>query len=293
MKKTMSLEQIEANRANARKSTGPKTAEGKAMSRMNALKHGILAREVVLRGEDTSEREGEFQSMHRQFWEHLAPVGPVETMLVERMVTTYWRLHRVLIAERGETACSVGESRLKVERLDQGRVWSALQKGDLESSASGMLCVMEALRGVRKSVEEEGELTEAELQRVTSAFGGRLNPVATALQKIREDAREMVGEWPKDALKVQRRERVLDFIDRELARCERKLPAIEERERHEEQARRDASFLPTAAVVDKILRYEGSLERQLYRAMNQLERLQRARRGEVVPPPLTMEVSGG
>ena len=47
----VSLRKIEANRANAEKSTGPKTAEGKAMSRMNAIKHGILSREVVLRGE--------------------------------------------------------------------------------------------------------------------------------------------------------------------------------------------------------------------------------------------------
>jgi hypothetical protein len=46
-----------------------------------------------------------------------------------------------------------------------------------------------------------------------------------------------------------------------------------------------------AVVLDKILRYEATVERQLYRAMNQLERLQRRRNGEQVPPPLTMDVS--
>jgi hypothetical protein len=54
---------------------------------------------------------------------------------------------------------------------------------------------------------------------------------------------------------------------------------------------RDASLLPAQPVVDKILRYETSLERQLYRAMNQLERLQRLRNGERVPPPLAVQVS--
>jgi hypothetical protein len=43
--------------------------------------------------------------------------------------------------------------------------------------------------------------------------------------------------------------------------------------------------------VDKILRYETALERQLFRAMTELERLQRRRLGENAPPPVTAEVS--
>jgi hypothetical protein len=45
-------------------------------------------------------------------------------------------------------------------------------------------------------------------------------------------------------------------------------------------------------VLDKILRYETKLERQMYRAMAQLERVQRMRRGEAIPAPLSVEVSG-
>ena|SRR3989442_9356069 len=43
--------------------------------------------------------------------------------------------------------------------------------------------------------------------------------------------------------------------------------------------------LPPADATDKLLRYEAHLDRQLYRAMDQLERLQRQRKGEKVPPP--------
>jgi hypothetical protein len=43
--------------------------------------------------------------------------------------------------------------------------------------------------------------------------------------------------------------------------------------------------------LDKIMRYETTLERQLYRAMDQLERLQRRREGEEVPPPVNVELS--
>ena len=63
--------QVAANRANARKSTGPRTAEGKAVVSQNAVKHGLLAREGVLRGEDGEEFE-----MHREMLlEELQPVG--------------------------------------------------------------------------------------------------------------------------------------------------------------------------------------------------------------------------
>src|SRR5262245_23346436 len=54
----MSLEKVAANRRNAQRSTGPCTPEGKRISRRNALKHGILSREVLL----ASERAGELAS---------------------------------------------------------------------------------------------------------------------------------------------------------------------------------------------------------------------------------------
>jgi len=50
--------------------------------------------------------------------------------------------------------------------------------------------------------------------------------------------------------------------------------------------------LPTPAVLDKLMRYETMLQRQLHRDMNQLERLQRRRLGEAVPPPLAVAMSG-
>ena len=51
MKKTMSLKQIAANQRNAQHSTGPKTVNGKTVSKMNALKHGILSTQVLVRGQ--------------------------------------------------------------------------------------------------------------------------------------------------------------------------------------------------------------------------------------------------
>jgi hypothetical protein len=82
--------QINANRRNAAKSTGPKTTQGKAAVAMNALKHGLRARRDVVLGEE----QEEFDLHRKQFFEELAPVGKLETTLAGRIVSLTWRLQR-------------------------------------------------------------------------------------------------------------------------------------------------------------------------------------------------------
>jgi hypothetical protein len=86
-----------ANQANALHSTGPKTPEGKAAVRLNALRHGLLTRDVVLPGEDADA----FEDLWNQVRANLSPVGPIEESLVDRVVNAMWRLQR---SERAETA---------------------------------------------------------------------------------------------------------------------------------------------------------------------------------------------
>ena len=82
--------QIVANRLNAQKSTGPRTAEGKAVVSQNAVKHGLLARQAVIVGEDP----GEFAVYREQILAELVPVGEMESVLAERVVGLSWRLRR-------------------------------------------------------------------------------------------------------------------------------------------------------------------------------------------------------
>ncbi len=90
----LSPRKLAANRANARKCTGPRTAAGKARSSMNALKHGLLARSVVIPN-DPAESAQEFESLRDALIQDLAPAGMQEVLLVERMAATYWRLRRL------------------------------------------------------------------------------------------------------------------------------------------------------------------------------------------------------
>lgn len=89
--------QIEANRRNAKLSTGPKTAEGKQASRMNALKHGLTAQHVTL----FDERLEDFEGFHAELLAALRPEGAVEMALAERAVLCAWRLRRVYRIETG------------------------------------------------------------------------------------------------------------------------------------------------------------------------------------------------
>ena len=61
MQNTTSVKQIAANRRNAQKSTGPRTPEGRAVSKMNALKHGIFSKEVLVSGLNIKESSRELE----------------------------------------------------------------------------------------------------------------------------------------------------------------------------------------------------------------------------------------
>lgn len=89
------MKQIEANRLNARKSTGPRTDQGKSISAQNATKLGIFSREILLPDEDLAE----LQTLGRAIRTDLKPSGPIELALAEIVISALWRLRRILKIE--------------------------------------------------------------------------------------------------------------------------------------------------------------------------------------------------
>ncbi|MGP8199914.1 MAG: hypothetical protein ACLQU4_10470 [Limisphaerales bacterium] len=291
MNKKMSPEQIEANRRNAQKSTGPRTPEGQTVSKMNAVKHGILSKQVLVRGLNIKESNRELSALHDRFRQELNPVGPVEEMLVDQIVTTHWRLRRALTAESGEIALSVDQGQWK-RRFNLE--WFALRLkisddpvSALEDSAMGVSILERWVRDLRQRVEREGELTEAAIK---SAFGERTTYLKE-FEKLRLRLSQISNGSDEATRREENKKEALKYIDHELMMLHWRKDSREKREAAEEEARQAAAVLPSMDVLEKILRYETKLERQQYRAMSQLERVQRMRRGEDVPPPMTMEVS--
>jgi len=89
--------QINANRENAKKSSGPKTAAGKAASSRNRLLHGLRAHKHILLDEDPAE----FILLIHDHFDRFQPVGPSEEKLVLRLAADQWRRYRALPAEAG------------------------------------------------------------------------------------------------------------------------------------------------------------------------------------------------
>jgi hypothetical protein len=92
-----SILQIEANRRNARLSTGPRSPDGKRVSRMNALKHGLTAQQVTLFDDSVED----FQAFQGKLVTALQPKGAVESHLAERVALCAWRLRRLYRIETG------------------------------------------------------------------------------------------------------------------------------------------------------------------------------------------------
>ena len=85
----------QSNRLNSLKSTGPRTKEGKAAVRLNALWHGGCAADLLLPGEDPVA----FESLRDSLYDHFRPSNPSEEFLVNRLLLAAWRLHRLAAME--------------------------------------------------------------------------------------------------------------------------------------------------------------------------------------------------
>src|ERR1700724_3851447 len=141
------LKQFEANRRNSQKSTGPKTPEGKAAVSMNALRHGLRARTVVLPGEDSTE----FHQLCNDLEVEWTPQSRTEQFYVEQMAVSQWKLTRMEVVEVNIFKDTDAKSQLS--SLD--RLWQAECR--LERSYSRAQRELQRLQKSRPAPVEQPE----------------------------------------------------------------------------------------------------------------------------------------
>ena len=95
--KATSIKRVNANRENAKKSTGPKTASGKFRSCRNALRHGLDSRKHLIIGEDVKE----FQEMKESYIKMLEPANILEVEECMQIIAMSWKIRRFSVVETG------------------------------------------------------------------------------------------------------------------------------------------------------------------------------------------------
>jgi hypothetical protein len=250
----VSSEKLAADRETARKSTGPTSPEGKATVRLDALKHGLLARDVVL--PEGGEDPAEFDALLSELDEHYAPVGPIEIMLVQRIAVARWRMGRAQRSEGGTARRQL----IEVQSPENaGRHFKAHAQ-ELKRRAA-------RVEDLRKKVEqmepETLELTETEVKEL----GWDREVVQAGLMEL-----ELCDRKP--SLLSLLDDKRTEFLE-QASRAEARADQLRAEAVQVHNAKKVEAVLP---LHDRALRYETTLERQFYRAMDELEKRQRNRR---------------
>ncbi len=272
--------QITANRANARKSTGPKTPRGKSVVRLNALKHGATAETLIVPFIESAE---EWEAHRLGIFESLAPVGALETDLALRIAVMWWRLGRVTRFER-EIATITQENfsegwklaRLQADFDSANQIFRLVNQ--LPTGGQEAVKVPEAVHIVSIALYEMMEQKADSKCRLAWIPNGRLEEfegwtvelVRLAIASIAEQGGTTFEELFK-AVFVQCRT-ARDTIEPELKKLANEL-----------DSKRRKRLMPDEGPLMRITRYESHLERSLYRAMYALERLQEARQRKNQP----------
>ena len=305
-KPPLSQRKIEANRQNSRDSTGPKTLEGKRNSSRNAIKHGFFAGEVVNATQGESSQR--LRCLLQDLFDEYQPVGHIEKILVEKIATYWWRQARILRAENGESSKALNAARrdLLFKKVDQFSIdrmrWELMriarargkvdktipfvQRGlaqeeiirNLGRTREGNEFLRLSLTGIKEHIEKTKCLPDGLQTMLLDCLGAEcvyFLPNQTADGKIVDE----------NALKV-----LSTLLDGQISRLGLLRDFIEETNRVEFEAEVLRSSVPLDAT-EKLDRHEAHLERHLYRAMAELDRLQMRRKGEAGPPEVRVHLT--
>jgi len=240
--KTVTPIKIDANRRNAKRSTGPRTERGKSIARFNAVTLGLFAKHVVIPVCDGYKPEKEFKALLDGLHQEFQPSGLYEEWLVVKIAECMWRLRRATRCESG----AVREATIWERHEDRDQV--------AEMWASELCILGEAERQIRAS----GALSQETYDRV--------------LPLVKEEKQNRIqSEKDHNPIKIE--------IDRALfLSCitdrKKSLESMYKSHCRIEEKRADSRYDYDALLpevdMDRILRYEERMHRQIDWAVQRL-----------------------
>ena len=256
--KSVTPRKLEANRSNAKRSTGPRTERGKQTAKFNAVTLGLFAKHVVIPVHDGYKAERDFRALLDQMHEEFCPVGVYEEWLVVKIAESMWRLRRATRCERGAV-----------------RDVSMIARGsDQEIDIFPLISKLCTLRKAQEQLQQFGTLSQE--------FYSEFLPIVE--EERREQMRSEAGNRP-----------VVDFDKDEFLSCisERKrglevyYEGILRLRAEKDEAVFDLESLPQEVDLQRIFRYEDRMLRQIDWAVDRLlERQHRKESLSSTPPAL-------
>ena len=288
--KNLSQAQLEARRANARKSTGPRTRRGKRHSRRNSRKHGLYSDVRYFYWDaamELGEDPREFQRLHAGLLEDRKPQGTLEAVLVEDIAVLIWKKARLERAESAVQVCNVRRHDLERRKqyIQVGRdVTTVSQSEVLETGlrvfldAPGTFEKVLAMLGVLEEMTERNEFT-VEMRRLLDALYGKQPTLRGAglindfrqFEKLKpEDPEDPEFQDAKKMFKLRLGEETSDVLG------EYEIFLYEHVENS--RAARIAATAPSHAQWAETIRQQNALHRQLERKIRLLDEMQERRK---------------
>ncbi len=259
MTNVVSAKKRRANRRNAKKSTGPRSAAAKRRSSQNAIKHGLLAHDVVVPSIAGREQQADFDALLADLHRALRPKNRIEQTLVERIAACDWRLRRV-------------------HRFEAGQMHKALESAEEVTSLAHDARV-QFDEGMREFAYEQAtlELLGRTPDQLSPAELDQLDERVTVLAKFHK---LLNADAAPEALKDRLRAELPRLLREREAHMQRVRADLDAAERESAQRREKAALLaslPESEALTRIVRYENMLDRQLHRSLAELRRRQEKR----------------
>jgi len=285
--------------------SGPKTRQGKAVAKMNALTHGLRSSAPVIPGEDAREWERHKSGVTDAFF----PIGTVEGALAERVALLLWRLARVARYETAMLAGSIADTERDYERGEEehqrhqrpptyqpntptecrAEIREAMVKArllrdlktredheELAGTDVGLILHKAVEVGMRRTHDEEFDADEVTYPDLPE--GGDWDDVGlVTVGTLRGGFGALAAAAKVDGDELI--EAVTYHYECEARGAKMRLAEVER-----ELARLGAARLMLAGEdLEKVTRYEAHLHRQLVQTLRELEAMQGRRHGYVTP----------
>jgi hypothetical protein len=307
--------QVQANRANAQKSTGPRTAEGKTAVRHNAVTHGLLVSEVVIPDGAAKENREEYEALYAGMCKSYEAANLMEAILVQKMTDAVWRSRRahrheggLLRRNRDDVESHLREAIRQEFRTDVQYLHSSLESADhdvnilsrpesfsttrelanadarkrLRKNPLGVRYLLETVTGAIHQVQTAHKMDAVMQQRLHLEFAGPDPSLPVSIFRVAQ------GKARRNELSADDRGAVLDLLAAEKVSLQALLIQVEQRHDEIEAAAVAEASVPNEPAMEIGQRYESMRDRQFNQAFLQLERMQR-RRKETTPSP-TLDV---